>query len=378
MARLGLDENQKFKKLALALNSFCGGMGKQLALGLLETLWNAAYERADDFLGDSDDVEIAADWKGERGALTRMLAHVPAGKAAGLIEADDERGGYIIHDFEVHAPAWVKLKMTKAAAREAEGRSISDIRREASRKGVAARAAIKRNQTVQLLVTSDNQTDEKNEPKSHNGTERNGTERAGTDTPPARGRAGDPPAPTPVAPAPEAPPSVAPPLAISGLMVGGSSALAAGGEPEAPPRAPLVSQPAPVSLPRPPIAPWRIGIEGRWSKLAGVPGFSFPGILDLAKLVDAAALETDRDPGELFDDAVKAFKAWREECSPGRAPQLVPLKLVEHWATVWERLTMTAPPGKVDTPRPGAIIGPMGPTVRHVAGRVPRKEWTPA
>ncbi len=173
MARLDLGENQKFKRLALALNSLCCGMGAQLARGLLETLWNAAYERADDFLGDADDVEISADWKGARGDLVKLLAHVPAGKAAGFIEFDESRGGYVVHDLEMHAPAWVKKKMATAAARKAAGKTLSDVRREAA-SGSKTTVAI---QTAISLPANDEQTDNQLPAKFGYGTGRDGTGR---------------------------------------------------------------------------------------------------------------------------------------------------------------------------------------------------------
>lgn len=308
MARLGLDENQKFKRLALALNPLCCGMGRHLARGILEALWNGAYERADDFLGDSDDVEIAADWKGERGALTKLLEHVPAGKAAGLIEYDDERGGYNVHDFEVHAPAWVKLKITTAAAREAAGKTLSDVRREAGRRGAFARKHSKNKQTVSDLPAIDKQDANQLTAKNDNGKGREGTGRDGKDTHFAR--ACDP----------------------AATM---QSAVP-------------VPREEPTTLRKPAV--WRAGMESRWSKLAGVPGFSFPGIVDLADLVDKASAQTERDAGELFDLAVAKFHEYRAGCSKGRAPQLTPLGLIAKWSEVWQLIAGTAPLGKEAAP----------------------------
>jgi hypothetical protein len=171
MARLDLPENQKFRRLALALNGMASGMGAQLARGLLETLWSAAYERADDFLGDAFDVALAADWKGDPEVFVRLLAAVPPGKSAGFIRQDETRGGYVIHDFEQHAPQWVKVKITKKAEREAAGKTLSDIRREASQKSRTARAM----QTPAPLPPSGEQTHIRLPSKNDNGTGRDGT-----------------------------------------------------------------------------------------------------------------------------------------------------------------------------------------------------------
>lgn len=136
MARAGLSKNRKFLRLARGLNACASGMGEIMARGVLETLWSAAYERADDYLGDSDDVEIAAGWRGERGALTAMLLEA-GGQEAGFVELDSERGGYRVHDLWDHAPPWVKQKAQREAARQADGKSLSDVRREARAKGAA-------------------------------------------------------------------------------------------------------------------------------------------------------------------------------------------------------------------------------------------------
>lgn len=173
MARLDLPENQKFKRLALALNAMASGMGAQLARGLLETMWSSAYERADDFLGDAFDVTLAADWKGDPETFVRLLVAAPAGKRAGFIRLDEERGGYVIHDFEEHAPQWVKVKMAKKAAREEAGKTLSDIRREASRNSRTARAM----QTAAQLPATEQQNDICLPPKNANGTGRDGTGR---------------------------------------------------------------------------------------------------------------------------------------------------------------------------------------------------------
>lgn len=142
MGRSGLDKDRKFLRLARALNSAATGYGEILARGVLETLWSAAYERADDHIGDADDVEIAAKWPGARGALVEALSMAGGGgDAAGFIEPDPDRGGYRVHDLWDHAPPWVKRKAEAEAARQAAGKTLADVRREAGRKGRARQLA---------------------------------------------------------------------------------------------------------------------------------------------------------------------------------------------------------------------------------------------
>lgn len=150
MARAGLSKNRKFMRLARGLNHVASGMGEIMARGVLETLWSAAYERADDHLGDADDVEIAAGWRGERGALTALLLDA-AGGESGFVEVDPDRGGYRVHDLWDHAPPWVKQKAAREAAREAAGKTLSDVRRDARKK---ARPVATQEQVDQLQTTA--------------------------------------------------------------------------------------------------------------------------------------------------------------------------------------------------------------------------------
>ncbi len=150
MARAGLDENRKFKRLARALDAVSGGMGDVFARGVLETLWSSAYERADDWIGDADDVEIAARWRGTRGALFDALLH-PGGLDVGFIEPDPDRGGYRVHDFWTHAPPWVKEKAQREAIRKAAGKSLSEQRAEAGRIGRAKQLQATTGQPVEQL-----------------------------------------------------------------------------------------------------------------------------------------------------------------------------------------------------------------------------------
>lgn len=126
MARPTLRGHRKFKRLMRILN-----LPEPYVLGLLQMIWDAAYESGDDVLGDSLDVESVAGWPGERGVLTQALLDA-GGEQAGFIEAAIGRpGAFQVHDLWEHAPRYVQRRAEREAQRKASGRSISEIRREA-------------------------------------------------------------------------------------------------------------------------------------------------------------------------------------------------------------------------------------------------------
>lgn len=176
MARLGLDKHRKFLRLARSLDATAPNMGELLARGALETLWDACYERADDWLGDdAEDIEIAARWRGESGALAHALMHC-GGNGPGFVESDPDRGGYRVHDLWDHAPAWVRVKAERTAAREEAGKSIADVRREAGKKGRAKQLnRANGGQTSHHLPTTCGGDPGKRSAKNDNGTGRDGT-----------------------------------------------------------------------------------------------------------------------------------------------------------------------------------------------------------
>ena len=108
MGRPGLSQNRKFRRLSLLLG------GAPIARGYLELMWDSAYEAGDEVLGDSLDVELAAQWSGKQGELTDALVQT------GFL--DDHQGVFWIHDFWHHAPAYVR----KRRQREDERRTKSD------------------------------------------------------------------------------------------------------------------------------------------------------------------------------------------------------------------------------------------------------------
>lgn len=120
MARPGLLNHPKFARLACLVG------GRALALGSLELIWSAAYESGDDRITRADELEALADWKGAPGFLFEALLQTR------FIEPD--RDGWVIHDFWVHAPKYVRTRAEREAKRNLVGQTISDVRRAAARK----------------------------------------------------------------------------------------------------------------------------------------------------------------------------------------------------------------------------------------------------
>jgi hypothetical protein len=137
MARETAPGHRKTLALADAL-----GLPKPYALGLLETLWHRVYAAGDPGLGSSRDVELAAEWPGERGKLTEALLNCGGQGSAGFIETDPDREGcFRIHDLFDHCPGYVAKRAEREAERRAKGMTLSEIRSLAGRKGRAAQLA---------------------------------------------------------------------------------------------------------------------------------------------------------------------------------------------------------------------------------------------
>jgi hypothetical protein len=115
MARPTLFSNRKFLRLAQRLQS------EALALGHLEYLWHAANEIGNPVLGDADDVEVTARWRGARGELVAALMECgSAGSGAGFIKRRSD-GLYEIHDYWHHAPDYVRKRAKREQARRDSG-----------------------------------------------------------------------------------------------------------------------------------------------------------------------------------------------------------------------------------------------------------------
>ena len=145
MGRPGLSLDRKFKRLARSLDDVQAGFGEMLARGALELLWDSAYEACDDYLGDVDDVEAQAHWRGKRGTLLAGLAGAGGEGRAGFVDEggsewwpDGKPGTYRVHDLWDHAPEYAAKRAAREAEREAAGVSLSAIRSAAGKKGRAA------------------------------------------------------------------------------------------------------------------------------------------------------------------------------------------------------------------------------------------------
>jgi len=155
MARPTLRGHRKFKRLMRILN-----LPEPYVLGLLQMIWDAAYESGDDVLGDSLDVESVAGWPGERGVLTQALLDA-GGEQAGFIEPVNGRpGAYQVHDLWQHAPRYVQKRAEREAERRAAGLTISEIRRAAGSIG-GKHTASKRASLATPLPATEQQIDSK-------------------------------------------------------------------------------------------------------------------------------------------------------------------------------------------------------------------------
>jgi hypothetical protein len=133
LGRPTLSTHRKFNRLARVLGSDVA------ARGHLEILWESAYQSGDDYLGSSQDVESAAHWAGESGLLTKALLEAGGVGNAGFIEEDPERPGHFrVHDLFENAPDYVQKRRERELNRKARGVTLSDLRREAGKRGRAA------------------------------------------------------------------------------------------------------------------------------------------------------------------------------------------------------------------------------------------------
>lgn len=130
MARPGLHQHRKFLRLAERIG------GAALARGILEMLWEPAYDSGDDFLGDAMDIWIRCGKPPSINAedLTAAL------EECAFIDVD-ETDGYRIHDLFDHMPPNVARRVEREAVRLERGVTISQLRKQAGRKGGLAKAS---------------------------------------------------------------------------------------------------------------------------------------------------------------------------------------------------------------------------------------------
>jgi hypothetical protein len=134
MARPTLQRNRKWARLVRAL-----GGDEVLARGSLELMWEVAYENGDEYLGDGEDVELAAKWRGEPGKLLQALLTAGGEGEAGFIEEVSGRPGrYQVHDLWDHAPDFVRKRRQRESERRTKGaklRRAADADRSSSGQG---------------------------------------------------------------------------------------------------------------------------------------------------------------------------------------------------------------------------------------------------
>jgi hypothetical protein len=126
MARPGLSHHRKFSRLCLLLK-----VPKCTARGILELLWDRAYENGDAFLGDATDIKLATDFRGGADKLAKALLDCGGEGQAGFIE-EVKPAGYRVHDLYDHCPEYVKKRFDREDARRTAGKTLSEVRAEAA------------------------------------------------------------------------------------------------------------------------------------------------------------------------------------------------------------------------------------------------------
>jgi len=111
MARPGLHIHPKFRRLVHVLHEPVPHVH-----GYLECMWLVAYENGEAMLGDSVDVELAAQYPGSSGKLTQSLTE------CGFLDALPD-GKYAVHDLLDHAPDYVLKRLKREVERRAKGQA---------------------------------------------------------------------------------------------------------------------------------------------------------------------------------------------------------------------------------------------------------------
>jgi hypothetical protein len=106
MPRPTLFDHPKFHRLVYIL-----GLPEPHVLGHLEFLWRVGYASGNPVVGDELDVELAAKWSGERGALAAALEQVR------FIDRLED-GQLEIHDLLENAPKYVPDRAKRESERK--------------------------------------------------------------------------------------------------------------------------------------------------------------------------------------------------------------------------------------------------------------------
>lgn len=126
MARPTLNTNPKYQ--ALIRRMARQGLWQATVRGLLEELWDSAHESGNPVYPNAEQVEAAAKWEGEPGKFAADLVDL---KFLDVLE----NGNLEIHDYWCHAPDYVIKRAAREAERTAKGKTLSQLRAEAGRKG---------------------------------------------------------------------------------------------------------------------------------------------------------------------------------------------------------------------------------------------------
>ena len=113
MARPGLTRHPKFKLLTRRLGT------AYAARGVLELIWDSAYENGDDVIGSADLVEAVAEWDGESGSLVRALVECRW--------IDEDGGTYRVHDLWHHAPDYVQKRRKRESVRRERQHRVRSV-----------------------------------------------------------------------------------------------------------------------------------------------------------------------------------------------------------------------------------------------------------
>lgn len=121
MARQTLNRLPKFAVLCRVL-----GLPRAVVRGHLELMWDCAHETGNPVFDGVEEVEAAAEWDGEPGALVAALTRHSASGKPGWLDLLPN-GCYEIHHYWDHCPEYVKKRAHREIERRKNGSQFRDI-----------------------------------------------------------------------------------------------------------------------------------------------------------------------------------------------------------------------------------------------------------